>query len=164
MTKLKYTFTNDILFKILFTQYQDLLKRLVAELLAIPYESIVEFLVNNSEIPPDVKGEKFCSLDIKMAVNGQRVDLEIQSKMKKTTPNAPCTTGRVNFPPHWTRVRNTLDVPIMKEAIVAYRHAYNQSFPRFSRCQNKKRRSGRSGLFRCIIYRLTNYLYKFIFF
>jgi len=78
MTKLKYTFRNDILFKMLFTQYQDLLKKLVAELLKIPYESIAEFTVNNSEIPPDVKGEKFCRLDINMTVNGQRVDLELQ--------------------------------------------------------------------------------------
>jgi len=78
MTKLKYTFRNDTLFKVLFTQYQDLLKRLVAELLKITYESITEFTVNNSEIPPDVKGEKFCRLDINMTVNGQRVDLEIQ--------------------------------------------------------------------------------------
>jgi len=86
MTKLKYTFTNDILFKILFTQYQDLLKRLVAELLSIPYESIGEFVVNNSEIPPDVKGEKFCRLDINMTVNGQRVDLEIQVEDEKDYP------------------------------------------------------------------------------
>ncbi|MCL1794728.1 MAG: Rpn family recombination-promoting nuclease/putative transposase [Oscillospiraceae bacterium] len=78
MTELKYKFTNDILFKILFTQYQNLLQRLVAELLAIPFESIEEFFVTNSEIPPDVKGEKFCRLDINMTVNGQRVDLEIQ--------------------------------------------------------------------------------------
>ena len=78
MTKLKYTFRNDTLFKVLFTQYQDLLKRLVAELLKITYESITEFVVNNSEIPPDIKGEKFCRLDINMTVNGQRVDLEIQ--------------------------------------------------------------------------------------
>ena len=78
MTKLKYTFKNDTLFKMLFTQYQDLLKRLVAELLKIAYESIEEFVVTNPEIPPDVKGEKFCRLDINMTVNGQRVDLEIQ--------------------------------------------------------------------------------------
>ena len=78
MTKLKYTFRNDTLFKVLFTQYQDLLKRLVAELLKITYESITEFFITNTEIPPDVKGEKFCRLDINMMVNGQRVDLEVQ--------------------------------------------------------------------------------------
>ena len=78
MTRLKYTFRNDTLFKMLFTQYQDLLKRLVAELLKIPYGSITEFEVNNSEIPPEAKGEKFCRLDINMTVNGQRVDLELQ--------------------------------------------------------------------------------------
>ena len=78
MTKLKYTFKNDTLFKMLFIKYPDLLKRLVAELLGIPFESIEEFVINNSEIPPDVKGEKFCRLDINMTVNSQRVDLEIQ--------------------------------------------------------------------------------------
>ena len=78
MTKLKYTFKNDTLFKMLFTQYIDLLKRLVAELLSITYESIQEFNITNPEIPPDVKGEKFCRLDINMKLNSQRVDLEIQ--------------------------------------------------------------------------------------
>ena len=78
MTKLKYKFTNDTLFKILFVKYPDLLKRLVANILKIPLESITEFIITNPEVPPDVVGDKFCRLDINMLVDGQRVDLEVQ--------------------------------------------------------------------------------------
>ena len=45
MTRLKYTLKTDTLFKILFTKYQDLLKRFVAALLNINYESIEQFIV-----------------------------------------------------------------------------------------------------------------------
>ena len=78
MTKLEYTLTNDILFRMLFVKYPYLLKRLVAELLAIPFESIGEFVITNPDMPPEVVGDKFCRLDINMTVNNQRVDLEIQ--------------------------------------------------------------------------------------
>jgi len=78
MTKLKYTFKNDTLFKMLFTKYQNLLKRLVAELLSIQYESIEQFDIINPEISPEELGKKFCRLDINMIVNKQKVDLEIQ--------------------------------------------------------------------------------------
>ena len=78
MTKLEYTFTNDALFKTLFVKYQDLLKRLVAELLRIRLESIGQFEVMDTEMPPEILGDKFCRLDINMTVDGQRVDLEIQ--------------------------------------------------------------------------------------
>lgn len=78
MTKLEYTFKNDTLFKMLFVQYPDLLKRLVAELLGIQLDSIGQFDITNPEMPPEVMGDKFCRLDINMTVNGQRVDLEIQ--------------------------------------------------------------------------------------
>jgi predicted transposase/invertase (TIGR01784 family) len=78
MTKLKYTFKTDMLFKTLFVQYPELLKSLVAELLGIPLENIDEFEVRNPEIPPDMIGDKSCRLDINMTVDGQRVDLEVQ--------------------------------------------------------------------------------------
>jgi len=78
MTKLQYTFKTDTLFKILFTKYPDLLKRLVAALLGIAYESIGQFDITNPDISPEELGKKFCRLDIKMTVNGQIVDLEIQ--------------------------------------------------------------------------------------
>jgi len=78
MAKLQYTFKNDLLFKMLFMKYPDLLKRLVSELISINYESIEQFIITNPEIPGDRTGDKFCRLDINMIVNGQRVDLEIQ--------------------------------------------------------------------------------------
>ena len=78
MTELKYKFTNDTLVKTLFVQHPVLLRKLVAELLRIPYESIESFHIRNPEMPPETLGEKFCRLDINMEVNGQRVDLEVQ--------------------------------------------------------------------------------------
>ncbi len=78
VTNLEYTFKNDILFKMLFVKYPNLLKRLVAELLSIQLESIEQFEIRNPEIPPETLEDKFCRLDINMTVNGQRVDLEIQ--------------------------------------------------------------------------------------
>jgi predicted transposase/invertase (TIGR01784 family) len=78
MAELRYKLTNDTLFKMLFVQYQDLLKKLVAVLLGLNIDDIGEFVITNPEILPDSIGEKFCRLDINMVVNGQRVDLEIQ--------------------------------------------------------------------------------------
>ena len=78
MTKLKYTLKTDTLFKMLFTKYPKLLKRLVAALLGIKHESIEQFNINNPEISPEELGKKFCRLDINMTVNGQKVDLEVQ--------------------------------------------------------------------------------------
>lgn len=37
MKKLEYTFKTDTLFKMLFVQYPELLKKLVADLLGIPF-------------------------------------------------------------------------------------------------------------------------------
>ena len=78
MAKLKHTFKTDILFKILFVKYPELLKRLVSALLGLRFESIDQFEIKNTEIPPESLGEKFCRLDINMEVDGQRVDMEIQ--------------------------------------------------------------------------------------
>jgi len=62
----------------MFAKYQDLLKRLVAELLGIEYESIEQFIIINPDISPEELGKKFCRLDINMMVNGQKIDLEVQ--------------------------------------------------------------------------------------
>ncbi len=78
MRKLEYTFKTDTLFKMLFVQYPELLKKLVADLLGIPLEGIGQFVIRNPEMPPENLGDKFCRLDINMTVNGQRVDLEVQ--------------------------------------------------------------------------------------
>jgi predicted transposase/invertase (TIGR01784 family) len=55
-------------------------------LLKTPLEAITEFVINNSEIPPEELGDKFCRLDINMTVNGQKIDLEIQVEDKKDYP------------------------------------------------------------------------------
>ena len=78
MRKLEYTFKTDTLFKMLFVQYPELLKKLVADLLGIPLEGIGQFVIRNPEMPPENLGDKFCRLDINMTVNGQHVDLEVQ--------------------------------------------------------------------------------------
>ena len=78
MAKLQYTFKTDTLFKMLFVKYPDLLKKLVAALLGITYESIEYFNITNPDMTPEELGKKFCRLDINMRVNGQIVDLEIQ--------------------------------------------------------------------------------------
>ena len=77
-TKLEYTFKNDILFKMLFSKNPDLLKRLVSVLLGITFESIGDFILINTEMPPEEIGKKFCRLDINMIVDGKRVNIEIQ--------------------------------------------------------------------------------------
>lgn len=78
MNKLRYTFKSDILFKMLFVQYPELLKDLVARLLGISPADIERFTILNPELTPENLGDKFCRLDINMTVNGQLVDLEIQ--------------------------------------------------------------------------------------
>jgi len=77
-TKLIYTFKSDVLFKMLFVQYPNLLKRLVSVLLGISLESIKNLQTINTEMPPEEIGKKFCRLDINMVVNGKKVNLEIQ--------------------------------------------------------------------------------------
>ena len=78
MAELEYKFTNDALFKMVFSQNPDLLKRLVAIILGMQLESIKYFEITNPEMEPEVMGDKFCRLDIHMLVDEQRVDLEIQ--------------------------------------------------------------------------------------
>ncbi|MCL2047311.1 MAG: Rpn family recombination-promoting nuclease/putative transposase [Defluviitaleaceae bacterium] len=76
--KLEYTFKSDVLFKMLFVKHPHLLKRLVAVLLTIPVDTISEFIITNTDMPPEEIGKKFCRLDINMIVDGKRVNLEIQ--------------------------------------------------------------------------------------
>jgi len=96
MTELKYKFTYDTLFKLLFVKYPYLLKRLVAAILKIAVEEISEFIITNPEIPPAAIGDKFCRLDINMIVNGQRANLEVQVEDEGNYPE------RTLY--HWARV------------------------------------------------------------
>jgi len=95
MTKLKHTFKTDILFKLLFVKHPELLKRLVAQLLGIPFGSIKQFEIKNPEMPPEIIGNKFCRLDIHMAVDGQHTNLEVQVEDEGDYPE------RALF--HWAR-------------------------------------------------------------
>jgi predicted transposase/invertase (TIGR01784 family) len=99
MERLEYTFKNDTLFKMLFVKYPGLLKRLVAELLGIRYESIEQFAITNPEMPPEALGDKFCRLDINMTVDDRRVNLEIQIRDEHDFPE------RALF--HWAREYST---------------------------------------------------------
>jgi predicted transposase/invertase (TIGR01784 family) len=76
--RLQYRFTNDVLFKILFSRIPELLKQLVAGILGIRMEDITDFEVVPSEIPPEVLAEKYLHLDIKMMVDEKLIDLEVQ--------------------------------------------------------------------------------------
>jgi len=96
MSKLKHTFKTDILFKLLFVKHPELLQRLVAHLLRIPFECISQFEVRNPEMPPDSIDKKFCRLDIHMIVNGQLVNLEVQVENECDYPE------RALY--HWARV------------------------------------------------------------
>jgi predicted transposase/invertase (TIGR01784 family) len=95
-TPLKYTFKSDVLFKMLFVRYPDLLKRLVAVLIGISLESIEEFKTVNTEMPPEEIGTKFCRLDINMVVDGSQVNLEIQVEDEGNYPE------RCMF--HWAKM------------------------------------------------------------
>ena len=96
MTKLKYTFKTDILFKLLFVKYPDLLKRFVARILRIEYDAITQFEIKNPEMTPETIGRKFSRLDIVITVNGQQIDLEIQIEDEGDYPE------RVMF--YWARL------------------------------------------------------------
>jgi len=95
MTKLKHTFKTDILFKLLFVKHPELLKRLVAQLLGVQFGSIKQFEIRNPEMPPEMIGNKFCRLDIHMAVDGQQTNLEVQVEDEGDYPE------RALF--HWAR-------------------------------------------------------------
>jgi len=86
MIKLEHNLTNDILFKMLFTKHQELLKQFVASLLELDHRKIKQFTVTNPEIPPEEVGKKFCCLDINMTVDGEFVNLELQVENEGNYP------------------------------------------------------------------------------
>jgi predicted transposase/invertase (TIGR01784 family) len=96
VAELKYKFTYDTLFKMLFVKYPELLKRFVAAVLGTAPGSIAEFVIRNPEMPPEALGEKFCRLDIHMTVDGMRVNLEVQVKNEGDYPERSLY--------HWARV------------------------------------------------------------
>ena len=73
----------DIIFKKLFTDEGNLhiLQAFLSDILEIPYESINNIIVLNSEIMPENVIEKYSRMDIKMTVDGNRlINVEMQIK------------------------------------------------------------------------------------
>ena len=66
------------MFILFFVKHPALLKHLVAQLLQVPLSGITQFEIKNLEMPPDIIGSKFFRLDIRMEVNGQQCNLEVQ--------------------------------------------------------------------------------------
>ena len=99
MTKLEYNFRSDVLFKMMFVRYPALLKNLVAALLSIKGDSIQNFEIKNTEIPPAEIGKKRVRLDINMVVDGKKVNLEIQVRDEGNYPERSLY--------YWARVFST---------------------------------------------------------
>ncbi|MCL2053557.1 MAG: Rpn family recombination-promoting nuclease/putative transposase [Oscillospiraceae bacterium] len=75
MTELKVKPKIDVAFKKIFSENLDLLKSLVSAALGFDAKK-VELCPN--EIPPAEVEHKFCRLDLRIKVDGQEIDIEIQ--------------------------------------------------------------------------------------
>lgn len=77
----------DIVFKKLFTSDDEVLKAFVADILGIPKDDIKQITVENPNILPSMIDGKQSQLDLKMRVNDQIVNLEIQLCNKGNFPD-----------------------------------------------------------------------------
>ena len=68
---------NDVIFKKLFIENEDLLQDLVASIMGVPYDSIKELTVLNNEMPVENANAKRCTLDLRLSVNGDPFSIEI---------------------------------------------------------------------------------------
>ena len=75
----------DIVFKKLFADENNkhVLRRFISDILDIPYDDITKIEVENSEVPPDMIGDKLCRLDLRLKVNEELVNIEIQIKNER---------------------------------------------------------------------------------
>ncbi len=80
MTKKLLSPKNDIVFKILFSQNEDLLKDFTASLLNLSENEVRELTVVNPDIPPDTPEHKFNRFDICLRLKTQLLDIEIQRR------------------------------------------------------------------------------------
>ena len=69
---------TDVVFKKLFTENFDVLKSFLSDILEIPYESITDIVIENSEILPDEMDGKFTRFDMKLTVDDKLVNVEMQ--------------------------------------------------------------------------------------
>ena len=69
---------TDVVFKKLFTENLDILQGFLADIFGVPYESIKNIKVENSENVPDRVDGKFSRFDLKLTVDDVLVNVEIQ--------------------------------------------------------------------------------------
>ena len=72
----------DIIFKTMFSksENEDILHSFLSTMLELPYDSIKEIVIQNSEILPETITGKFSRLDLKMQVDDKLVNVEMQIK------------------------------------------------------------------------------------
>ena len=88
---------KDTVAKVYFKLFPELLIRLVAALLRIPRESILEYEILNSDIPADNFEVKFCRMDFRLIINGIHVILEIQTDRRWYCPERPLFNWALEF-------------------------------------------------------------------
>ena len=71
---------NDLVFKKAFSDEKniDMLQDLLSSILDIPYESIKNIKIKNSELIPQMEREKFSILDINLSAEGKLINIEMQ--------------------------------------------------------------------------------------
>ncbi len=77
---------NDVMFKIMFMKEEnkDILQDFIASVLNIPYESIKNISIKNSELLPEVVTNKFSRLDINLELNNEKlINIEMQVRNQK---------------------------------------------------------------------------------
>jgi predicted transposase/invertase (TIGR01784 family) len=71
----------DIVFKKTFSEYDELLHGLLADLLKKPYDSIKNIKIRNSEILPDSLTGKFVRMDLNVEADGELINVEMQYRL-----------------------------------------------------------------------------------
>lgn len=69
---------NDIIFKALFGQNDDILMNFLSDVLSIPLSEIKGLVVANPEIVPTASDGKLTRLDIKLSTTSRNIDIEMQ--------------------------------------------------------------------------------------
>ena len=70
----------DVVFKMIFADPggEGCLKSLISSIIGVPKEEITELVIENTELIPELVDDKFSRLDIKVRVNGKKINIEIQ--------------------------------------------------------------------------------------
>ncbi len=88
----------DIIFKRMFgdAKNDEIIKAFIEDLLEMERGSIQEIVIDNVELPPDELDKKFSRLDLKMKVDNQIVNIEMQVEAE------PCFGDRTLF--YWAKI------------------------------------------------------------